>query len=985
MRPRSPGGILALLLCSSAAVTTASAESVYTLNSALGEFHDLSLLQRPADPPRRYAQLSSWDRNLANYDQGNFLREEGNEMVLMDVQGPGVLTRLWTAEPMGYLQFYWDGSPTPQFACLWKDLQEGKVKPLEEPFVTSRGGGCVMRFPLPFEKGLKITLSGQTWCHWQVGYHYFTPGTRVQSWNPAMGPPPGGAAVYTACAEAWKKPAEVKVPGDATFEEDVALSSGTPAVLYAPSAPVMVTEVSFEQLNGRALPPALEFVLLESGAESIRIPWATLSGLWEAEGDSASLLQGRVGMTSYFRVPFALAPGERVGLDWASSTTDDEAVGKIRIRTLPLDDGGRPTPRLFARRSIQQVGLGARFHSDLIEGSGRLLAIGARSSAETNAGYMEGDELIFLEGELFASLRGTGFEDLFDSAWYFEKGKFATAVAASPYQENGLKESAARGSWWPLGVPFAKSIRMEIEGGALDDAPRTRQDVVLIGQLSDHPKDVPPPQRTKVDVVDVRQGLRLTAAENDGAGLPVYTEIGAPLTATLTPKEAWLHQDEELAGEFDVEIPGAGLRKLDVRLDLPFGWRGRLEGNGEQKEVFDIGWPPITLIEPTAGTHKFTWRAAAPDVLQGGDYIVQLRAEGERPDGSVYTVRHPVRLYATPRGPAEITFPADAFHREEDGTRTLALPADFQGRAGDRFVLDARLDVSDGWKEDFAELHFEPVASSNVVEGVFTEIKDLLPPDGETLGRVQLHGRDHAVFFPVGRYLSWVGKPRALRISLQDHATDSLVINGARLHRQLPLPKTEGWSRRIPYLESPPGRFSMPDAVVMLVGNELRERVRLVVSTPQDQINPELRRAAFLENVEAGRMEWKLAAEPRRKDLLNQSASLVFPARRTGERMAIHDERFVGKRYFGFQFGYDPWSGIVGVRDCEGRLVGVQNLYMNQPATFPQYLWVALPVPSRDGWIYLEALGQPAGSFEQRIALQRVMVFKEGDPEKALR
>src|SRR5690606_29765624 len=139
-----------------------------------------------ADPPRRFAQLSSWDRNLANFDQGNFLRQDKDgEMVMMDVVGPGVLTRLWTAEPMGILRLYWDGSEEPMLTIPWTDLVAGKLPPFIEPFMSTAGGGATLRFPMVFEKGLKVTLSGQTWCHWQIHYHYFPPGSEVESWFPS--------------------------------------------------------------------------------------------------------------------------------------------------------------------------------------------------------------------------------------------------------------------------------------------------------------------------------------------------------------------------------------------------------------------------------------------------------------------------------------------------------------------------------------------------------------------------------------------------------------------------------------------------------------------------------------------------------------------------------------------------------------------------------------------------------------------------------
>src|SRR5690606_33183110 len=105
--------------------------------------------------------------------------------------------------------------------------------------------------------------------------------------------------------------------------------------------------------------------------------------------------------------------------------------------------------------------------------------------------------------------------------------------------------------------------------------------------------------------------------------------------------------------------------------------------------------------------------------------------------------------------------------------------------------------------------------------------------------------------------------------------------------------------------------------------------------------------------------------------------NMVYPARYIGERVAIEHPKLQGARFLGIQFTYGPWNGLVGVRDCEGRLVAAQNLYMDKDVTFPQWTWIALPVANRDPWIYLEALGPAPAGLEPRFAIQKVMVVDE--------
>src|SRR5678816_875992 len=64
---------------------------------------------------------SSWDRNSrtvwgANGDAGQYLRvEPGGEAVMMDIDGPGVIYRIWSANPMGKIRIYLDHSENPNY------------------------------------------------------------------------------------------------------------------------------------------------------------------------------------------------------------------------------------------------------------------------------------------------------------------------------------------------------------------------------------------------------------------------------------------------------------------------------------------------------------------------------------------------------------------------------------------------------------------------------------------------------------------------------------------------------------------------------------------------------------------------------------------------------------------------------------------------------------------------------------------------------
>jgi hypothetical protein len=80
--------------------------------------------------------------------------------------------------------------------------------------------------------------------------------------------------------------------------------------------------------------------------------------------------------------------------------------------------------------------------------------------------FLEGNEMVYVDGSTTPTIEGTGTEDYFSSGWYFDRGLYS-----APYHGLVLKEehpariSAYR---WHIedAIPFAKSIRFTIEHGA---------------------------------------------------------------------------------------------------------------------------------------------------------------------------------------------------------------------------------------------------------------------------------------------------------------------------------------------------------------------------------------------------------------------------------------------------------------------------------------------------------------------------------------
>lgn len=196
---------LLVSLLGAACVAGAAAEDV-TFKSLLQEMADRSVVTHDPAFPYRSLQASSYNRAaktpddpagwFANGDCGYFIRNETiegrNEYVLMEHNGPGVLTRIWT--PFFYYDFnnrkgpnikiYLDGATTPTINTNFIALVTGKgfVPP---PFAqyTVRAGDLYL--PVPFGRSCKITMEEKPFFY-IINYRAYEANTSVETFQPGF-------------------------------------------------------------------------------------------------------------------------------------------------------------------------------------------------------------------------------------------------------------------------------------------------------------------------------------------------------------------------------------------------------------------------------------------------------------------------------------------------------------------------------------------------------------------------------------------------------------------------------------------------------------------------------------------------------------------------------------------------------------------------------------------------------------------------------
>jgi D-arabinan exo alpha-(1,3)/(1,5)-arabinofuranosidase (non-reducing end) len=104
----------------------------------------------------------------------------------------------------------------------------------------------------------------------------------------------------------------------------------------------------------------------------------------------------------------------------------------------------------------------------ILEAEGRGHFVGTMLSMQSyakNLSFLEGDEMIFVDGEQQPSLYGTGTEDYFNSGWYFNRGEFAAPSHGLILKDDTLGRIAAYRFHVADAIPFEHSIRVTIEHG----------------------------------------------------------------------------------------------------------------------------------------------------------------------------------------------------------------------------------------------------------------------------------------------------------------------------------------------------------------------------------------------------------------------------------------------------------------------------------------------------------------------------------------
>jgi hypothetical protein len=403
----------------------------------LAEMIDLRRLTRLPDPPYTSHMASSFDRRSEHTHPGDpdwyanrdfATLKEGAALVLLDAPGPGVVTRIWSANPSGILRIYLDGADRPALEAPMRELLRGEWQPIAAPFAFEAAHGGNLYLPIAYRRRCLITLTSDApKLYYQVSYRSYAAGVQLEPFDLAAFADANGSVRQLARRlegpyfTASRSRVSFELDGRGRNSQRLAADPGG-SVLR--ELRVQLADARQTAAEGGELPEPLQRLrrsVLEiwaDGERTVRAPlgdfFGTGPGLQAVNALAFGVDAERGELVARWPMPFARE------LRIALSAGDGAAIPahfEVQREAQPFD----PDSLLFyAQWHPAQWHTSEPTHEfTLAELHGDGIYVGTLLNVTNSlpSWWGEGDEKIWIDQEAFPSFFGTGTEDYFGYAY----------------------------------------------------------------------------------------------------------------------------------------------------------------------------------------------------------------------------------------------------------------------------------------------------------------------------------------------------------------------------------------------------------------------------------------------------------------------------------------------------------------------------------------------------------------------------------------
>ncbi len=404
------------------------------LSDFLKTFYDFSTL--PAYASGTFsAEESTYDRTGGNNDgfQGTYSylrRNPDSSLVLLDLNGPGLINRIWTPTPTSdSLDFYIDDSLHTAFTICYRDLFSGKVYPFIAPLCANQLGGYYCYLPIPFSKSCRIVLRGKLARFHQIGYRLYPPQTRIRKFSLPLDDEQ--AQAISMVSSRWGKippPAGYDLAGKKNnflSDRQVTLSPGQCRTVFNTSEPGRINGIeltSSQPLDEVSRDIDLKISWDDEKFPAVYCPLADFFGYAFGSPSMKSLLTGSSAGLHYCYFPMPFDQSARIELCYRQrqgQTRGKSLAFHCRVYYTGQKRNAQKEGKFYAAwRRQNPVPPGRPYTMLDVRGRGHyvgtvLQAQGLKTGMTT---FFEGDDSAVADGSL--RMHGTGSEDYFNGGWY---------------------------------------------------------------------------------------------------------------------------------------------------------------------------------------------------------------------------------------------------------------------------------------------------------------------------------------------------------------------------------------------------------------------------------------------------------------------------------------------------------------------------------------------------------------------------------------
>ncbi|MEI6971842.1 MAG: DUF2961 domain-containing protein [bacterium] len=411
-------------------------------------------------------------------DHGFFLAVEdkagGVEATLADIKGAGAITWMWSANPVGRVAVFIDGSETPALEMPFKDMLAGAFLPHKYPFASVTANGHNLSFPIVHGRSIKVVLRASNrkdlaGLFYQIAWNALDGSAAV---HPFDGAEVGrSSALLGSIARRFTEAEVVERETSTRTNMAVTLPAGAECTILEPKAGGIVRFMDITAGSKQVLGDLWIRAWWDSGTTpAVDCPLRMLAGVSAKCEDNRSFTSTLKGSSISLRWPMPFGPGSRVVL----RNNGGAAAGvEVKTGTVACDDTAS-LMRLNANfRSYGCLDLRKPNVLTLMEayGCGRIVQCSIGVDSQSAKWWGEGDHIIWLDDANEPAWRGTGTEDYFGFAWCSDElfeHPFRSQTRADGSRTTHRVASMHRAHIIDT-LPFHKSARFEMEAWGLGE------------------------------------------------------------------------------------------------------------------------------------------------------------------------------------------------------------------------------------------------------------------------------------------------------------------------------------------------------------------------------------------------------------------------------------------------------------------------------------------------------------------------------------